>query len=235
MVGYMTEKRKLQGIISLSAASIALSQSIMKGQQLDQSLVGSDGASNTRNAPKTSNLILAPAHHEELVRLYADHASHASHSSHASHYSGSGGSDYSAPVTPVTPSPATPNYSQPQPQPRPRPVAPVPQTNSASQTAVLANPTNQANALNPTNNVTEETTTNDTELVDFLKKRAAAGSADAQYSLAICYLYGRDGVKKDPEAANLLLEMSAGQGNTEAKAKLEELKEVSKDSEKRGK
>jgi TPR repeat protein len=232
----MAQKHKLQGILSLSAASIALSQSIsVKGQQLDQSPVGSGEALNTQNIPKARNLILAPAHHEELVRLYADHASHASHSSHASHASHYSGADDSVPVTPAPPSPSYTNYNQPQPKPRPQPVVPVPRTNSASQTVVLTNSTNQTKALNATNTVTEVTNTNDTELVDFLKKRAAEGSADAQYSLAIRYLYGRDGVKKDVETAKLLLEMSAGKGNKEAKEKLEELKETTQDSEKSGK
>ena len=233
MVGYMIEKRKLQGIISLSAASIALSQSIpVKGQPLDQTLVGSAESLNTHDAAKTANLVLAPVHHEEMVRLYADHASHASHSSHASHYSGS---DYSTPVTPVSPPPSYTNNGQPQPQPRPQAVAPVPRTNSASQTVVAASPTNPTNELNATNAATKGTITSDTTLVDFLKKRAAEGSADAQYSLAIYYLYGTNGVKKDAETAKLLLEMSADQGNAEAKAKLDELKDAPKDSDKSGK
>jgi TPR repeat protein len=87
-------------------------------------------------------------------------------------------------------------------------------------------------ALNATNTVTEETTTTNTALVDFLKKRASEGSSDAQYSLAMCYLNGRDGVKKDTNNAELLLEMSAGQGNAEAKEKLTELKQAAKDSDK---
>jgi hypothetical protein len=152
----MTANRKFHGILSLSAASIALGQSISaKGQPLDQALVDSADSLNAQNGPKAANLVLAPAHHEELIRLYADHASHASHSSHASHYSGSdSGSDYSVPATSA---PATPDYSQPQPPPtQSQPVAPVLQTNSVSQTVVpptSVNSTNQTNVLGATNTV----------------------------------------------------------------------------------
>ena len=91
--------------------------------------------------------------------------------------------------------------------------------------------TNQANASSATNAVAREvTTTNDPGIVAFLKKRAAEGSPDAQYALADYYLKGRDGVKQDVAAAKLLLEMSASQGNTFAKERLEELQTGAKDS-----
>jgi len=140
-------------------------------------------------------------------------------------------------VAPASPPPSYPNYSQPQPQPQPQPepISPVAKTNSVKQAVAPPNSvdsTNQMSALNATNTVTEETTTTNTALVDFLKKRASEGSSDAQYSLAMCYLNGRDGVKKDTNNAELLLEMSAGQGNAEAKEKLTELKQAAKDSDK---
>jgi TPR repeat protein len=234
---YMTANHKFHGILSLSAASIALSHSVSaKGQPLDQTLTGSAESLNAQNAPKTANLVLAPAHHEELARLYADHASHASHASHeshASHYSGA--SDYSAPVAPAPPPPSYPTNSQPQPQPQRQPITPIATTNSVNQAVAPTNSVNstkQAGMLNATNTVAEETTSTNTALVDFLKKRASEGFADAQYSLAICYLNGGDGVEKDTNRAGLLLEMSAGQGNTQAKEKLEELKQAPKDSDK---
>ena len=230
----MIAKRKLQGILSLSAASIALSQSIsLKGQQLDRSLVGSGEALNTQNTPKTSNLILAPVHHEELVRLYAGHASHASHASHSSHYSGtSGGYDNSTPSIPTTPAPTAPRSQYPTyTQPKPRPVVPAAKTNSVTQTNSPGSSTNQADVTSATNASPREVTAKtNTELIDFLKKRAAEGSPDAQYALADYYLKGRDGVKQDVEAAKLLLEMSASQGNTFAKERLEELQTGAKDS-----
>lgn len=234
----MTENRKFHGILTLSAASIALSQSISANSQpLDQVVVGSTDLLNSSTGPKIANLVLAPAHHEELIRLYADHASHASHSSHASHVSHYSGSDYSAPATPA---PAYPSYSQPQPQPQPAPksVPPAPKTNSVNQAIApvdSANLTNKTSSLNATNAVNEETVETDTALVDFLKKRSAEGSADAQYSLGICYLNGQNGVKKDEGTAKLLLEMSASRGNAEAKEKLEELNQPPKNPVKTGK
>lgn len=227
----MIANHKFHGVLSLSAASVALSQSMSaKGQPLDQTMTGSTGPLNAQNASKTAHLVLAPVHHEELVRLYADHASHASHSSHASHYSGS---DYSVPVAPSSPTlsyPETP--SQPQ-QAQTNAATPVSETNSVNEpvpAAVSTNSTNQTVALNTTNAPVEETSESDRALLDFLKKRAAEGSADAQYALAIDYLYGHNGVRKDENTAELLLEMSASQGNTMAKEKIEQLKQSAKGS-----
>ncbi len=219
----MNTNQKFQGIISLSAASIALSQSMFaKDSPMDPSLVETTRSLDTRNASNTANLILAPVHREDAARLYADHASHASH---ASHYSGS--DSYSVPDAPA---PSNPGYTLPTPQP----VTPVTNTNATSQTA-LSTGLNQTKSLQSTNVPTSSVSTNDAEFIDFLKKRAAAGSADAQFSLAICYLHGSNGVKKDTETAKLLLEMSADQGNAEAKTKLEELKEAVKNSNEGGK
>jgi hypothetical protein len=67
----MTEKRKLQGIISLSSATMALLQSTVSatGEQLDKSFVDLNNGLNERVATKTDKLIIAPVHHEELVQL----------------------------------------------------------------------------------------------------------------------------------------------------------------------
>jgi hypothetical protein len=109
-----------------------------------------------------------------------------------------------------------------------QPVIPKPKTNSVTQAESSKSLINRANALNSTSAVAGEgTETNDTGIVAFLKKRAAEGSADAQFALADYYIKGRDGVKQDVEKAKLLLEMSASQGNTYAKERLEELQKGS--------
>src|ERR1039458_1116485 len=109
----MTEKRKMQGIISLSSASLALLQSTVSanGDQTDKSSIDLNNALKERVAAKTDQLTLAPVHHEELIRLYAGHSSHASHSSHVS---GASGSYDSTPSVPVAPSVTQPTYVQPQ-------------------------------------------------------------------------------------------------------------------------
>jgi hypothetical protein len=61
-------------------------------------------------------------------------------------------------------------------------------------------------------------------VVEFQKKRAEAGSATAQYDLAMRYLKG-DGVEKDLAAAKKWLEAAAKNGHTLAPKKLEELKQ----------
>jgi TPR repeat protein len=106
-----------------------------------------------------------------------------------------------------------------------QPVNPKPKTNSVTQAESSEGSTNRANAL--INTVAGEATTNDTGIVTFLKKRAAEGSPDAQYTLADYYIKGRDGVKQDMGKAKMLLEMSASQGNTDAKERLEELQKGS--------
>ena len=220
----MTENRKFHGILSLSAASIALSQSMsVKGQPLDQVLSASGCSSPSQN-PDIVNLVLVTAHHEEMARLYADHASHSSHASHVSHASHYSGADYSTPSVPATPTPSYPAYNQ---QQTPPAVTPIPQTNSVNQTDQnnRVSAIGQTNVLSQTNTVNNEIAGTNTALIDFLETRAAEGSSDAQYSLAINYLYGHNGLKKDQDRAELLLELSAKQGNTLAKAKLEQLKQ----------
>lgn len=230
----MTSKSKVRGIVSLSSASMALLQGTISssGEPLNKSSVDLNNAPNGQIPSKTEKLILAPVHHEELVRLYADHSSHASHSSHSSHYSGTSGSDDSSVA--ATPVPAAPPVTYPTyTQPQPSPVVSAPNTNTVTQKSASDNLTN---TLSVTNTPAGEAVTPDkTELIAFLKKRAAEGSADAQYSLADYYLKGRDGVKQDTEAGKLLLEMSASQGNKFSKDRLEELKQEAKDSEKNGK
>lgn len=58
--------------------------------------------------------------------------------------------------------------------------------------------------------------------IEFLKKRAEAGSASAQYELGKRYMTG-DGVEKDLGLARKWLEASAKQGEENAKLKLSEL------------
>jgi len=61
-------------------------------------------------------------------------------------------------------------------------------------------------------------------VVEFQKKRAEAGSATAQYDLAMRYLKG-DGVEKDLALAKKWLQAAAKNGHTLAPKKLEELKQ----------
>lgn len=65
--------------------------------------------------------------------------------------------------------------------------------------------------------------------VEFLKKRAEAGSASAQYELGKRYMTG-DGVEKDLTLARKWLEASANQGNENAKLKLQELNKLEQPS-----
>ena len=58
--------------------------------------------------------------------------------------------------------------------------------------------------------------------IEFQKKRAEAGSASAQYELALRYLFG-DGLEKDVEPGRKWLEKSAAQDYAQAKKKLEDL------------
>lgn len=111
----MTAKSKLRGIISLSSASIALLQSTVSanGDQSDKSSIDLNNSLNERVAAKTDQLTLAPVHHEELIRLYADHSSHASHASHSSHVSGTSEAYDSTPSVPVAPPVTQPTYEPP--------------------------------------------------------------------------------------------------------------------------
>jgi len=67
-------------------------------------------------------------------------------------------------------------------------------------------------------------------VVEFQKKRAEAGSATAQYDLAMRYLNG-DGVEKDLALAKKWLEAAAKNGHTLAPKKLEELKQQQREQE----
>lgn len=61
------------------------------------------------------------------------------------------------------------------------------------------------------------------KIVEFQKRRAAQGSATAQYDLAIRYLKG-DGVELDEQKGRELLESAAKNGHSQAKKKLDEFK-----------
>ena len=63
--------------------------------------------------------------------------------------------------------------------------------------------------------------------IEFQKKRAAEGSASAQYELGLRYLSG-DGVEQDEAAGRKWLEDSAKQDYTPAKKKLEEMRDSTK-------
>ena len=198
-----TEEKKL-GILTLSAATAALLQSSIcaESKPTTEGTDNPSGASIAQVSANTNGLILDVPDQKELLRLYADHSSHASHSSHVS---GMGGDDsypapyYPPPVTPVYPS-------------TPPPVAP----------AATITPAAPAASVTRTNDISAEAAANAVH-IKTLTEEAATGSAYAQYSLGICYLYGSDGVKPNIDRAKMLLELSAVQGNDYAKQKLAEL------------
>jgi len=57
-----------------------------------------------------------------------------------------------------------------------------------------------------------------------LKTQAAAGDSDAQFTLSLYYYYGGHGLKKSEDKAEMLLELSAIQGNFGATNRLNMLK-----------
>lgn len=228
----MNSKNKLHGILSLSAASMALLQSSIsaKGEPTTETTGESNGVSNGQITSKTNKLILEAPHQSELLRLYADHSSHASHSSHSSHVSGADAGYYDS--TPDTPNyvPSTPPVTyQPPPQPAPTPIVPANTNSSTEATLETSTDTSSAptNAVTATNAPASEQAANMAH-IDNLTKEAAAGSPYAQYLLGMCYLYGSDGAKKNIEKAKMLFELSAVQGNAFAKERLEELNQSEK-------
>jgi TPR repeat protein len=105
----------------------------------------------------------------------------------------------------------------PPPPPRPqRPAAPAP----PAQSAVPAPPPRPVDPAKAAAAKAEK----DKKTVEFLQKRAEQGSPSAQYDLGVRYLYG-DGVDQDYAQGKKLLEDSAKNGNKQAVAKLQELKQ----------
>jgi len=194
---------KVHGVLSLSAASLALFQSItsVEGKPTDQEKIS---APENSLVSKTDHLILAPPHQEKLLQLYAGHSSHASHSSHMS----GAGSTVDTPSY-VAPTPPPQTYVQPAPKPVVQPVVATP--------PIVTVPfTNSVTATNQADAPSSE--------VDWLKKQAAEGSSQAQFALAMFYLNGTHGVEKNTEKGKMLLELAAVQGNELAKKRLEEFK-----------
>lgn len=211
--------KKLHRILPLSAASIALLQSEFSSKaDIPQTASLDSGNGNGAITSKTENLTLAPAFQEQLLQMYAQHSSHASHASHASHYSGAGGGyvapDYVTPTYPAT-APATPAPVQ----PRPTPAAPRPVSSASGLNTNAAATTDTAPKVSP-----EQDAAN----MELLKKKAAAGSSDAQLELSIYYRYGGHGLTKSEEKADLLLEMSASQGNFGAQNLMKQKAEADK-------
>ena len=68
--------------------------------------------------------------------------------------------------------------------------------------------------LSVTNAPNSKDTATNAVSIAISQKRASEGSADAQLSLALCYLYGSNGVIQNKEKAKALLELSALQENT---------------------
>jgi hypothetical protein len=210
----MAAKTKLQGILSLSAASTALFQSVIS-TKADGMPTEYNEALNGQIISKTDKVILEPPHQKELLRLYAGHSSHASHSSHVSGTSVSSPDSGYAPspsVPDTTPStPANPTYTQPIVVPSP-PIKSVVQTNYVTVT----------NEVSVTNEAGSQVIGKN-DYVEFLKKDAAKGSSSSQYALALYYIHGEAGCETNVEKAKMLLELSAIQGNDDAKKRLEKL------------
>jgi TPR repeat protein len=97
------------------------------------------------------------------------------------------------------------------PAPKPRPAPPAPSVT----------PPSPAPAVDPERAKAEKEAAAK-RTVEFQKKRAEAGSASAQYDLALRYLKG-DGVEKDLAAAKKWLAAAAKNGHTLAAKKLEEV------------
>jgi hypothetical protein len=215
---------KAAGILSLSAASAALLQGVVstEAQASEEGFrIESALAMVGETVSKTAHLILEPSIQGLDGQLLA-HASHSSHSSHSSHASGVSDSDvpYYAPVAPA------PNYPAAQPaQVRQTPVRPV-QTNSAPVgTGISTN-------LPATNNLANASVAPaNKSYLDSLKLEAAQGSASSQYALALYYIHGNDGCETNIEKAGMLLELSALQGNGDAKKRLDQLNAVKKADE----
>jgi TPR repeat protein len=217
----MTFQNKFNGIMSLSAATMALlAANSSKGNSADMEIRNlPKDADGGELLSKTSNLLLAPSLQEKLHALYLQHSSHSSHVSHSSHYSGAGGggSDYYVAPTPyVPPAPVTVYPSTP--QPRPAPVLPAPATNAAPQT-------NRTNT-----NAIAKTVPTKAEILESIKKRAAEGSANDQCLLGLFYLHGDYGVEANVEKAKMLFELAAIQGDATAKKHLAELQQQEKDA-----
>lgn len=219
----------LRKIISLSAASMALLQSVsMVGSQPSQNASPEwDNTSKDELRAKTDRLMLqTPTEKQPL--LYADHSSHSSHDSHSSHYSGTtddsgDSSDYS------TPAPTYPAYTPPPPPPTPPP-APAPQATNASEEEVrealfpgMTNDVTGTNDMTGTNSIADANAAADAADIELLTKAAAQGSEQAQLALGIDYRDGLKGLPKNIERAKMLFEMSAIQGDTDGKLLLDDL------------
>lgn len=123
-----------------------------------------------------------------------------------------------------------PNMPQPTPPPRQAaPVQPPAQAGNAAgnqnSPAVAPQPVPPPLVVAPKTDPQKEQQRKEAALknaIEFLKKRAEAGSASAQYELGKRYMTG-DGIEKDLALARKWLEASAKQGEENAKLKLSEL------------
>jgi len=116
-----------------------------------------------------------------------------------------------------------PQYSRP--APAPRPSAATPPAPPAGATAGVASPTPPPLVAAPAQDpekAREEKEAVNRKTAEFLKQRAEAGSASAQYDLGKRYMTG-DGVEKNFTEARKWLDASAKQGEENAVIKLEEL------------
>jgi hypothetical protein len=205
----MNTTGKSAGILSLSAASIALLQSAVStdAQPTKGANTGFNNAQNGQIISMTDRVILEPPFQKQLNQLYADHTSHSSHASHSSHTSGMSDPTPSTPYYAPYTAPAT------YPTPAVYPTAPRPQP-----APVVAAATNSISATNSVDPIAARKSR-----LESLKKEAAKGSADAQYALALYYQDGYGGCEKNVEKAKMLLELSAIQGNADAQKSLDKL------------
>lgn len=120
-----------------------------------------------------------------------------------------------APQTRPAPAPSQPT---PAPVPAPVPVQPAPQPVYRAAPAAVAPST----PVDPAK-VAAQKSKSERDLLEWQKKRAEAGSDNAQYELGVRYLTG-NGVDKDEKVGMEWLTKAAKSGNFQAKKKLEELK-----------
>jgi len=209
----MVRKGNSSGILSLSMATVALLQTA-EAQEEQPPVTSSKDLSPTQNPSPhvtTGKVFIEPSLQKNFNKLYAGHSSHSSHASHSSHTSGVGGATYvpySAPVPPVY---------QPAPVPRPAPALVAP---AWTNTVAVTTGTNSGlvGSVNPA--VSGEAAIHASYLKS-LKMEAAKGSADSQFLLGLYYLHGTAGCETNVDKAKMLFELSAIQGNAEAKNRLD--------------
>jgi TPR repeat protein len=121
-----------------------------------------------------------------------------------------------------------PQYSRPAPAPRTATPAPAPAVTNAPVASPHPPPLVTAAAPDP-EKAREEKEASARKTADFVKQRAEAGSATAQYDLGKRYMTG-DGIEKNFTEARKWLEAAAKQGEENATSKLEVLAKMEEEA-----